>query len=123
MTYQLPSDMFKSVDDLQTYTTNWIQQEISHNPDISRIDVVSKDSNVENIDKLVTRRVMWIPNQYAELWLEEGLSRVDVSERLYVDLHQDGTLEACHPLVDYLQVQLRGNVEANEANEAHYDSD
>ena len=45
---------------------------------------------------------------------------MDVPERLYVDLHRDGTLEACHPLVDYLQVQIGGNVEANEAP---YDSD
>ena len=45
---------------------------------------------------------------------------MDVLEWLYGDLHWDGTLEACHPLVDYLQVHLRGNVEANEAP---YDAD
>ena len=120
MTYQLPTDIFDSVDNVQTYTLDQIQREISHNPDLSCIDIVYENANVENIEKLVTRRVMWIPNQYAALWLEEGLSHVDVPERLYVDLPRDGTLEACHPLVDYLQVHFRGNVEANEAP---YDAD
>ena len=63
---------------------------------------------------------MWIPNQYAALCLEEGVSPVDVWGRLYRALRRDSTLEACSTLVDYLQAQLRGNVKSNESP---YDAD
>ena len=46
MTYQLPTDMFESLENVQTYTPNQIQRWISHNPDLSHIDVVAKDANV-----------------------------------------------------------------------------
>ena len=67
-----------------------------------RIDVVDKDANVEDIKQLVTRRGIWIPNQYVVLCLKKGLSPVDVWGRLYVSLRRDGNLEACSPLVDHL---------------------
>ena len=50
MTYQLPSNLFKSVDDVQIYTHDWIQREIIHNPDILCIDLVAKYSNVDYIE-------------------------------------------------------------------------
>ena len=93
MTYQLPYDLFEYVYYVQTYTPNRIQWEIIHNTDITCIDAVAKDANVEEIEKLVTRRGMWIPNQYTVLLLEEGISSVDIWDWLYGALHQDGTLE------------------------------
>ena len=39
MTYQLPTDIFDSVDNIQTYTLDQIQREISHNPDLNRINI------------------------------------------------------------------------------------
>ena len=70
MNYHLPSDIFESVDNLKIYTPDQIQQDISHNSDLLCIDVVSKDTTMEDIDQFLTRRGIWIPNQYAELFLE-----------------------------------------------------
>ena len=45
---------------------------------------------------------MWIPNRYAALYLEEGVSPMEIWDRMYGDFRRDSTLEYCSPLVDYL---------------------
>ena len=58
---------------------------------------------------------MWIPNQYAALCLEEGLNPVETWSRIYGMILQDGATVACKPLIDFMRVQLMGDVVDNES--------
>ena len=58
---------------------------------------------------------MWLPNQYAALCLEEGLSPAEVWSRLYGQVLQDGASDACKPLLMFLRVQILGDVMVNAA--------
>ena len=65
--------------------------------------------NLEDLELLTTRRSMWIPNQYAALLLETGLSPVAVWNRLYPQLLQDGNTILCKPLLTFIQAHIIGN--------------
>ena len=56
---------------------------------------------------------MWIPNQYTHLCLGDRLSPVEVWNRLYGTILQNGHVEACKVLLRFLQYQLQGNNLAN----------
>ena len=73
------------------------------------------DTNLVDLELITTRRGMWIQNKYAALCLEEDLSPVDVWTRVYGLILQNGHLEACKPLIKYLQYHLHGTGDANAA--------
>ena len=56
---------------------------------------------------------MWIPNTYAALCVEGGLSPVEVWNRVYGEVLRNGHSDCCAPLVQYLQYQLMGTVTLN----------
>ena len=114
-TYELPSDLFETQDDSSVYTPDRIQREIGNKPDSSTITALANDQNVADIELVTTRRGMWIPNQYAALCLEEGLNPVETWSRIYGMILQDGATVACKPLIDFMRVQLMGDVVDNES--------
>ncbi len=115
ITYKVPTDLFGVCKDIQVYTVDRIQREIGNNPDITTLPVVASEANVVDIEQVNTYRGMWLPNQYAALCLEEGLSPVEVWNRLYGQILQDGASDACKPLITFLRVQLLGDVMVNAA--------
>ena len=114
-TYEFPTDLFEVQDDVVVYTPNRIQREIGNNPDASTIVTVANDENLPDMEVLSTRRGMWIPNQYASLCLEDSLNPVEAWTRLYGAVLQDGASQSCKPLIDFLRIQLLGNLEINES--------
>ena len=116
----LPFDLFDPTKDVQTYTTDRIQREISHDPSLESITVEVTNDNLADLVTIKTRRGMWIPNQYAALVLEENLSPAQVWVRLYSQILRDGAIRACKPLIQFLQVQMLGLAAENVAL---YDSD
>ena len=73
------------------------------------------DENVADIKQVNTYCGMWLPNQYAALCVENGLSPVEVWSRLYGQILQDGTSGICKPLITFLRVQVLGDVIVNAA--------
>jgi len=115
ITYTVPSDLFGVCKDIQVYTADRIQREIGNNPDLTTLPVVASDANVADIKQVNTYRGMWLPNQYAALCLEEGLSPAEVWSRLYGQVLQDGASDACKPLLMFLQVPILSDVMVNAA--------
>ena len=92
------------------FTTDHIQREISHAPDEVQVAVNTEDeANLEDLELLTSRRSMWIPNQYAALVLDTGLSPVAVWNRLYSQLLQDGNTVSCEPLLTFLRANIIGD--------------
>ena len=113
-TYSFPDDFMDDQDALQVFTADRIQREIGNDPDANTITVDANDANLEDLELVTTRHAMWLPNQYAALCLEEGLSPVKIWNRLHGAILQDGNTLACKPLVNYLRVHLLGDVVDNE---------
>ena len=115
ITYAVPADLFGVCKDIQVYTADRIQREIGNDPSLRTLPVVANDANVADIEQVSTYRGMWMPNQYAALCLEEGLSPVEVWSRLYGQILQDGASDVCKPLLTFLRVQILGDVMVNAA--------
>lgn len=115
VTVERPSDLFDRVDAVNTYTADRIQRELGNSPEITRLVPVASDENVGDIEALITRAGMWIPHKYAHLCLGDDLSPVDIWKRVYPALLQNGHVDVCKPLVEFLRVQLNGGHESNEA--------
>ena len=110
VTHELNADFLEEVNAQYSFTTDRIQREISHAPDEVQLLVDTEDdANLEDLELLTTRRSMWIPNQYAALLLETGLSPVAVWNRLYPQLLQDGNTISCKPLLTFIQAHIIGN--------------
>ena len=78
ITYEVPDDLFNECNDIQVYTPDRIQREVGNDPHLTTVTVTVNDANVADIEQVSTSRGMWLPNQYAALVLEEGLSPVEV---------------------------------------------
>ena len=121
ITYELPGSLFTEKDPAQCYTPDRIQREIGNNPELTKVNVIVEDGNLTDLEQITTRRGMWIPNPYAALCLDEGLTPVEVWSRVYGLILQNGHGAACKPLVKFLQYQAMGAVEDNEAIFSHED--
>ena len=110
VTHELPVDLLDEVNPQYSFTADRIQREITHAPDEPQIPVDTEDeANLEDLELITTRRTMWIPNQYASLVLETGLTPVAVWNCLYPQLLQDGNTASCLPLLDFIRAQIIGN--------------
>jgi len=98
---------------VQTFVPNRIQGEVGNEPDLEQLIPEISDANFEDLELITARNAMWIPNQYAVLLLDDDLSPVSTWVRVYGAIMQNGHLDACLPLVQFLQVQLLGNSESN----------
>ena len=121
ITYELPKSLFEEHGPVQCYTADRIQREIGNDPEASKLKIVVDEANLTDLEQIKTRRGMWIPNPYAALCLDEGLSPVEVWNRVYGLVLSNGHGEACGPLVRFLQYQIMGAVEDNEAIFSHED--
>jgi len=93
---------------------NRIQGEVGNEPDLEQLIPEISDANLEDLEIIIkTRNAMWIPNQYAVLLLDDDLSPVSTWVQVYGAILQNGHLDACRPLVQFLQVQLLGNSDSN----------
>ena len=115
ITYKQPTDLFSVRNEAQVYTPERIQREIANTPELNQLTVIVDDANVDDLVMVTTRKGMWIPNKYAALCLEDGLSPVAVWNRVYPALLHDGVTTVCSPLVQYLQYQLLGASASNDA--------
>ena len=115
ITYEVPDDIFDACNDIQVYTPDRLQREIGNDPSLTIVPMLVNDENVADIEQVNTCRGMWLPNQYAALCLENGLSPVEVWSRLYGQILQDGTTRICKPLITFLRVQVLGDVMLNAA--------
>ena len=114
ITYLLPTDLLDEVDGAQCYKPARIQRELAHQLDASQLTVEATDANLEDLETIITRRGMWIPNQYAKLCLG-GLNPAEVWTRVYGSMLQNRHTAACKPLVEFLQYQIQGSGEYNMA--------
>ena len=108
ITVAVPEDLLESGAPVQTYLTTRMQLELGNNPDLEQIIPEVTEANIEDLDLITTRCGMWIPYQYAVLVMEEGLTPGEVWNRIYGAILQNGHLEACEMLIQFLQVQLLG---------------
>ena len=115
ITYDVPEDLFSITVPTQVYTIERSQRELAH--DMEAVDLVPEvnTENVSDLEIVTTRRSMWIPNQSAALCLDEDMSPVDIYNVVYGAMIQDGVVNECQPLLDFLRVQLIG---ANKGNSA-----
>jgi len=113
ITVDLPLDLFTQGVAVQTFVPNRIQGEVGNKPDLEQLIPEISDANLEDLELIKTRNAMWIPNQYAVLLLDDDLSPVSTWVRVYGAILQNGHLDACCPLVQFLQVQLLGNSVSN----------
>ena len=114
ITYLLPTNLLDEVDGAQCYKPAHIQRELAHQLDVSQLVVEVSDANLEDLEMIITRRGMWIPNQYAKLCLG-GLNPAEIWTRVYGSMLQNGHTEAWKPLVEFLQYQVQGTGEFNMA--------
>ena len=121
ITYELPDTLFTEQDTAQCYTAERIQREIGNNPDLTKLAVQVDDANLPDLVQIITRRGMWIPNPYAALCLDEGLTPLEVWNRVYGLLLLNGHSVVCAPLVKFLQYHTMGAVEDNDAIFSHED--
>ena len=121
ITYALPDTLFTEQDPAQCYTPDRIQREVGNDPTLSKLPIVVDEANLTDLVQITTRRGMWIPNPYAALCLEEGLSPVEVWNRVYGLILRNGHSTICEPLVKFLQYQVMGAVETNTAIFNHED--
>ena len=115
ITYELPTTLFSEVTEVQCYTPDRIQREVTNDPDLPLVTVVVDENNLEDLVRVTTRRGMWIPNSYAALCLGDELGPVEVWNRVYGTMLRKGHATVCSPLVQFLQYQIRGAVATNEA--------
>ena len=110
VTHELPADFLTTLAPQYSFTADRIQRAIGHAPDEVQVAVDTEDeANLEDLELLTTRRSMWIPNQYAALVLDTGLSPVAVWNRLYSQLLQDGNTVSCEPLLTFLRANIIGD--------------
>ena len=121
ITYELPGSLFTQRDPAQCYTAERIQREVGNNPDLAKLTVHVDDTNLPDLLQITTRRGMWIPNPYAALCLDEGLTPMEVWNRVYGLVLQNGHGVVCEPLVKFLQYHTMGAVEDNTAIFSHED--
>ena len=98
--------MFTLGNAVQTFVPNRIQGEVVNEPDLEQLIPEISDANLENLELITTRNAMWIPNQYVVLLLGDDLSPVSTWIRVYGAIMQNGHLDACLPLVQFLQVHF-----------------
>ena len=111
--YEVPNDLFGQVGPVQCYVPERIQRELGNLPDATNLSYVADDANLPDLNAITTRRGMWIPNNYAALCLEDGLTPVDIWNRVYGLMLQKGHTMACRPLVEFLQYHLIGAIATN----------
>ena len=69
ITYLLPTTLLDKVEAAQCYKPAHIQQELAHQLDASQLAIEVNDANLKDLEGIITRPGMWIPNQYAKLCL------------------------------------------------------
>ena len=104
ITYALPGSLFASQADVQVFTTKKVQLELSNEGDVSQLDMTPDENNLEELMLVGIRRAMWIPNLYALLC--HKVTSVDVWNRVYGNILQNGHSAVCSPLIQFLQHQL-----------------
>ena len=115
ITIDLPGDLFGLRAEASVFTPERIQRELGNNPEATQLEMDENDIDNDDVESFATRRGMWLPNSYAALCLGEQLTPVDVWNRLYSVIVQNGHLEACSPLIRFLQYQLLGSDPDNNA--------
>ena len=115
ITIDLPGDLFALRTEADVFTPDCLQRELANNPDATQLEVDKNDIGNEDVESVASCRAMWIPNAYAALCLGEQLTPVDIWNRLYNTIIQNGHLEACSPLIRFLQYQLLGSDPDNQA--------
>ena len=115
ITYALPASLFTSLPAAQVYVPERIQRELSNTPDLSQFTYEISEDTLDELVSVTTRRGMWIPNKYAALCIEGGLSPVEVWNRVYGEILRNGHTACCAPLIQYLQYQLMGTSTLNTA--------
>ena len=55
ITYALPFDLFYPAEDIQTYTVDRIQREVSHNPLMEYINVEVDEDSIADLETITTR--------------------------------------------------------------------
>jgi len=113
ITVAVPEDLFQSGAPVQTYLATHMQLELGNDPDLEQIIPEITEANIEDLDLITNRYGMWIPYQYAVLVMEEGLTPGEVWTCIYSAILQNGHLEACAMLIQFLQVQLLGTGPSN----------
>ena len=109
ITIDLPGDLFALQTEATVFTPDRIQRELANNPEATQLEVDENEIDNEDVETIVTCQAMWLPNAYAALCLGEQLTPVNIWNRLYNTIIQNGHLEACSPLIRFLQYQLLGN--------------
>ena len=115
ITYSLPGSLLALQAEAQVFTPEKVQLELSADGEVTQLDMTPTDENLEDLKMVSTRRAMWIPNLYASLCLEDGLTPVDVWNRVYGNILTNGHAAVCSPLVQFLQYQLLGSHASNTA--------
>ena len=121
ITYLLPPTLFAMQAAAQDCKAEHIQLDQIRDPNVSQLEIVPANEELEDLELIVTGRGMWIPNSYAALCLEHGLSPVDVWKRVYGAILQDGHGTGCSPLIEFLQYQMLGTAGTNMAIFGHQD--
>ena len=103
--YILPGTLFTPQPGVQLYSQERIQREVG--PGMSQLTMVIGDEDLKEAKLITTRCGMWIPNHYAVLYLEDGLSPVDVWTRVYGALLQNGHTTECSPLVQHCSTSCK----------------
>ena len=110
ITIDLPGDLFALRTEAVVYSPERIQRELANNPEATQLEVEDNDDDDnDETEDVITRRGMWLPNSYAALCLGERLSPVDIWNRLYNTIVQNGHVGACSPLIRFLQYQMLGS--------------
>ena len=115
ITYSLPGSLLAPQAEVQVFTPEKIQLELTADSEVTQLDMTPTEANLEDLVMVGTRRSMWIPNLYASLCLEDGLTPVDVWSRVYGNIVRNGHAVVCAPLVQFLQYQLLGSHPSNTA--------
>ena len=113
--FEIPADLFGEVEPAQCYTPDQIQRELGNTLDATQLECMVDDANLPDLVAVSTRRAMWIPNVYAVLCLDDNLSPVDIWNRVYGMLLQNGHTVVCAPLIQFMQYQLMRSAATNAA--------
>ena len=68
-----------------------------------------------DLEPLTVKKEISAPHRYAYLLLDEKLAPFNVWNRLYGAMRSEGVLRFCTPLINYLILQLLGNLPLNSA--------
>ena len=109
ITIDLPGDLFVLQTEASIFTPDCIQRELANNPEATQLEVDKNEIDNDEIETVTTCQAMWLPNTYAALCLHKQLTPVDIWNRLFNTIVQNSHLEACSPLIRFLQYQLLGN--------------